>query len=113
MAEFDLLPLLAPSSQPSLGPLIIDSLSACEEEAGEIISAVKAGAISWTDVKEIGELIGEGGTVEPQVLQSLKLARPGNVSLFKAVGVGSQDVAIAEVVVELAETLGIGARVPF
>ena len=64
------------------GCLLVDSRKACLEEAGELIDA----GLEPHQLTEIGELDGDG--------------RPGkDITMFKSVGVGLQDVAIACAVV--------------
>lgn len=100
--------------------LLVDSREACAVEAGELIKAGVAGS----DVVEIGEMVkvGEGGEL---VNLRLELGGPadnrdeewegdvgtGPITMFKSVGVGLQDVAIACAVVGKAEEMGIGMRV--
>ncbi|KAJ6516779.1 hypothetical protein C8R47DRAFT_960882 [Mycena vitilis] len=93
--------------------LLVDSRSACLAEAGELIAA----GIVGNQVVEIGELVAfnaDGALVLDAASQS-SLAKTrgttGPVTVFKSVGVGLQDVAIACAVVEKAEELGIGSRV--
>ena len=68
------------------GCLLVDSRKACLEEAGELIDA----GLEPHQLTEIGELVDE-----------TRDGRPGrDITLFKSVGVGLQDVAIACAVVE-------------
>lgn len=114
MHEFDLLPLLAPSASPSLGAVTVDSFSACQAEAGELVSATKVDSgLSWSQVLEIGALVDDAGAPDVKKVQGMERRGKGNVSLFKAVGIGAQDVVVAEVVVELAAKLGLGEEVGF
>ncbi|KAJ7143290.1 hypothetical protein C8R43DRAFT_1014974 [Mycena crocata] len=95
--------------------LLVDSRSACLAEAGELIAA----DVFASHVVEIGELVSFG--VDGELL--LDLARnalpaetgirstTGPVTIFKSVGVGLQDVAIACAVVQKAEEMGIGRYV--
>ncbi|KAI5987096.1 hypothetical protein EDD15DRAFT_2296040 [Pisolithus albus] len=85
------------------GTIVVDSAEACAVEAGELIAAgLKAG-----DMVEIGRLVEDrqGG------LQGETQMRTGDVTVFKSVGVGLQDVAIAEHVVSKAESLAVGTIV--
>jgi ornithine cyclodeaminase/alanine dehydrogenase-like protein (mu-crystallin family) len=78
--------------------IIVDSVSACQEEAGELVSTP-------TDrLVELGDLCRRG-----DIYQRL----PDRWTVFKCVGVGVQDVAIARLVVSKAETRNLGTLVPF
>ncbi|KAF8198386.1 hypothetical protein K438DRAFT_1918665 [Mycena galopus ATCC 62051] len=93
--------------------LLVDSRSACLAEAGELISA----GIEGSQVVEIGELVSFDADGEP-LLGGARQRPPtetggttGPVTIFKSVGVGLQDVAIACAVVQRAEELGLGTYV--
>ncbi|KAJ3507145.1 hypothetical protein NLJ89_g6469 [Agrocybe chaxingu] len=89
--------------------LIVDSREACLHEAGELIAA----KLDPSHMVEIGELVptDDEGNVDIQAYSSLiEEKRPrrdgggfdGPVTIFKSVGVGIQDVAIASAVVNKA-----------
>ena len=82
------------------GLLIVDSRSACMLEAGELIAA----GLRPGDVCEIGELVGTNSEAPPRDLSG------DRVTIFKSVGLGVQDAAIAKFVVDLAERKGIGSN---
>jgi len=94
--------------------LLVDSKEACSHEAGELINA----AIQPEQVTEIGEMVPtdvDGNLSMEAYVQrfSVKRARrareekfDGPVTLFKSVGVGLQDVAIATAIVDKALSLG-------
>ncbi|KAI9780775.1 MAG: hypothetical protein M1839_006563 [Geoglossum umbratile] len=92
------------------GVVVVDSLTACLEEAGEVWQAglggeqmVEVGELVWLKrKKEMGEGGGEGGLDE-------WLAR-GNV-VFKAVGMGLMDVAVGGALVGIAGKRGVGVMV--
>jgi len=98
----------------SIPTLLVDSREACSHEAGELINA----AIKPEQVTEIGELVltDEYGNLSMEAylrLLSVKRTRSpreerfdGPVTIFKSVGVGLQDVAIANVIVDKALSLG-------
>jgi ornithine cyclodeaminase/alanine dehydrogenase-like protein (mu-crystallin family) len=87
------------------GKVVVDSRAACLAEAGELIQA-KLGEESLV---EAGEMVdGQGHALSEQV-DHVKQA--GDVTIFKSVGLGLQDVAIAAAVVEQAEEMGLGTRV--
>ncbi|MCS7145565.1 MAG: ornithine cyclodeaminase family protein [Nitrososphaerota archaeon] len=69
--------------------LVVDSLKAAREEAGDIIQAVNAGLIRWDNVYgEIGEIIAGR---KPGRL------REDEVTVFKTVGTAAQDAAVASI----------------
>ena len=82
------------------GLLMVDSKSACMLEAGELIAA----GLRPEDMCEIGELVGTESAAPPRNLSG------DRVTIFKSVGLGVQDVAIAKFVVDMAERKGIGCN---
>ncbi|KAI6041921.1 hypothetical protein EDC04DRAFT_2564961 [Pisolithus marmoratus] len=83
------------------GTVTVDSIEACVIEAGELIAAgLRAG-----DMIEIGRLVDYQDR-----LGEIQITK-GDVTVFKSVGIGLQDVAIARYVVSKAEGLGIGTIV--
>ncbi|GAA5948125.1 hypothetical protein JCM3765_007120 [Sporobolomyces pararoseus] len=101
------------SSEPKIPTILVDSRQACLHEAGELIQA----GIRPEDLIEIGELCDSKGKLkgdEETRLQLTKLRKtPGEMSLFKCVGVAAMDVAITKLVVEEARRLGLGQDVEF
>ncbi|RXW15462.1 hypothetical protein EST38_g10392 [Candolleomyces aberdarensis] len=103
--------------------LVVDSWDACSKEAGELIKA----NLSRDDVRELGEMLprDSSGRLDLDHLNTLLLSKQatepldidrqpdftGPVTIFKSVGIGLQDVAIASAVVQKAEELGIGTVV--
>ncbi|KIY49609.1 NAD(P)-binding protein [Fistulina hepatica ATCC 64428] len=84
--------------------LLVDSRDACRVEAGDLIQA----DIDWDAVAEIGEAVSfdeDGAMVEDPTPTS---SSGDFISMFKSVGVGLQDVAIACAVVDKALALGLG-----
>jgi len=93
----------------SAGKIAVDSRAACLLEAGELIRA----GVDGTGLVELGELAsinGDGNVVKAEgKCASVKAA--GDITIFKSVGVGLQDVAIANLVVNRAEQMGIGINI--
>ena len=83
--------------------VIVDSLDAINSECGDILLAVKEGAIAPDHVRgEIGEVLAG--------------AKPGRTSddeitLYKSVGIAAQDVAAASLVYRRARERGVGTEV--
>ncbi|UCB46037.1 MAG: hypothetical protein JSV25_01025 [Spirochaetota bacterium] len=81
----------------------VDSISACLEEAGDLIKPLKKGLISETHIAgEIGDIA--SGKIP---------GRESNdeVTFFKSVGLAIQDVAVAELVLQNGKKKGIGKEV--
>lgn len=91
--------------------VVVDSRAACVIEAGELIAA---GRTVDPDINlfELGELVEEGvdGKFISVVPEGFN-AKPDGVTIFKSVGVGLQDVAIASLVLSHAECMGYGTRI--
>ncbi|KZT66928.1 NAD(P)-binding protein [Daedalea quercina L-15889] len=91
------------------GRVVVDSRAACLVEAGELIAA----GLGPADLVEIGELVEPTESADdPTWTAREELVReirePGDVTIFKSVGVGVQDVAIACAVASKAERENIG-----
>lgn len=78
--------------------IIVDSLVDCQREAGELTSTPVERLV------ELGTLCGQENTYK---------RIPDRFTVFKSVGVGIQDVAIASLVLRKAEELGLGTLIPF
>jgi len=93
------------------GKIVVDSREACLAEAGELIDA----GLRPSDLTELGELVHfadpavRSWTPQSELVDAVRTA--GDVTIFKSVGVGVQDVAIASAVVNRAQQEGIGSRV--
>lgn len=75
------------------GLIVVECLSQTREEAGDLILADKGSAIDWSRVRELGEML-----VSPE-------AAPGKneeIVVFKSVGFGLEDVALAALAYEKA-----------
>ncbi|KAJ7582530.1 hypothetical protein C8J56DRAFT_955029 [Mycena floridula] len=86
------------------GQLLVESRSAAIAEAGELISA----GVIPEDVVELGELVNRTGFLSDQYTSVPRVLGENDfsgVTLFKSVGIGIQDVAIASMVVERAHVM--------
>ncbi len=82
--------------------IVVDSLDAALAEAGDIIIPLKDGVIQRENVwAELGEIV--TGKKAGRTSQEEK-------TLFKSVGLGIQDAAVASVVFKKACSLGVGTR---
>lgn len=79
------------------GMIAVDSKSACLKEAGELIMAKKG----QDDLVEIGDLL--------QRREEILISE--DVRIYKSVGIGIQDVAIAKCILELAGQRGLGTTI--
>ncbi|CCM03049.1 uncharacterized protein FIBRA_05168 [Fibroporia radiculosa] len=92
------------------GKIVVDSRDACMTEAGELISA----GLGPSDLIELGELVQFEGSLAddapwlPRDALIQQVRDSGDITIFKSVGVGLQDVAIASAVVARAEKDRIG-----
>ncbi|KAJ8516723.1 hypothetical protein ONZ45_g5991 [Pleurotus djamor] len=80
--------------------LLVDSWQACSEEAGELIDA----KVQREAVIEIGEFV-KMKKRGVKVLKEMSESHDGGITIFKSVGVGMQDVAIACATVEKASSM--------
>jgi ornithine cyclodeaminase/alanine dehydrogenase-like protein (mu-crystallin family) len=94
--------------------VLVDSRTACGLEAGELIGA----GLTPSDTVEVGELLlrsahTQGGrwTTEVNAARVAEVLSGGDVTIFKSVGVGAQDVAISIAVMERAMDMGVGTRI--
>lgn len=85
--------------------VIVDSIQAALTEAGDIIIPLKEGIIEREDIwAELGEIVThkkEGRTTDSER------------TLFKSVGLGIQDAAVAKLVFEKAKRLAVGTQFDF
>ena len=86
----------------STSKIVVDSIDAALAEAGDIIIPLKGGVIQRQNIwAELGEIVA-----------GKKAGRTSNEekTLFKSVGLGIQDAAVAMVVFKKAQTLGVGTH---
>jgi len=89
-----------------LGKMVVDSREACLQEAGELIDA----KIHADQLMEIGELVpienldvaAKKTLIAGARTENTETGFDGPVTLFKSVGLGIQDVAMASAIVEKA-----------
>jgi len=93
--------------------VLVDSRTACGLEAGELIGA----GLAPGDMVEVGELLLRAAPTQDGKWAAVNAARVaevltgGDVTIFKSVGVGAQDVAISIAAVERAVDMGIGTGI--
>jgi alanine dehydrogenase len=79
--------------------IVVDSKDQARLEAGDFAQALEEGAISWADIHELGQVI---------VGRYTGRAHPQDVTLFKSLGIGLEDVAVAARVYARAQEVGMG-----
>jgi ornithine cyclodeaminase len=85
--------------------IVVDSYTTVMEEAGDIVQAIRAGAIQDSDIRaELGEII-----------LGKKTGRESDdqITFFKSVGNAVQDAVAAQLALQNARTMGIGKEVDF
>ena len=84
--------------------IICDSLEACRLEAGDFVPALEDGSLDWPRVHELPDVV---------VGRETGRAHPEDITLFKSVGLGLEDLAVAVRIYERARDEGIGLPLPF
>jgi ornithine cyclodeaminase/alanine dehydrogenase len=79
--------------------IVVDSKDQARLEAGDFVAALEEGSIHWADVHELGQVI---------VGRYTGRAHPQDVTLFKSLGIGIEDVAVAARVYAKAQAAGVG-----
>jgi ornithine cyclodeaminase/alanine dehydrogenase-like protein (mu-crystallin family) len=82
--------------------IVVDSKEQARLEAGDLLQALEDGSISWTQVYELGEVV---------VGKNKGRQHPQDVTLFKSLGIGLEDVAVAAKVYARAQAAGVGRSV--
>jgi len=84
--------------------VVCDSVDACRQEAGDFTGAIECGIFNWAQAVNLCDVV-NGKAVGRKTRDS--------VVIFKSVGLGLEDVAVAAAVVELARTKQVGVTLPF
>jgi alanine dehydrogenase len=82
--------------------IVVDSKDQARLEAGDFVQALEEGSLKWTDVHELGQVI---------VGRYAGRAHPQDITLFKSLGVGIEDVAVAARVYAKARAEGVGREI--
>ncbi len=80
-----------------------DSQDQCRLEAGDFVEALSQGILSWENIAELSEVV--TGKVSRKSAEQ--------ITLFKSVGLGIQDVALGSLIVERAKDRKMGIDLPF
>lgn len=83
--------------------VVCDSIEACQLESGELAAAVEAGEFEWSRARNLAD-----------VLTGKAPGRTGQdeITLFKSVGLGLEDLAVGVYVYNRALEEGVGRRLP-
>lgn len=82
--------------------IAVDSKDQARIEAGDFVQALEDGSLSWSDVHELGQVI---------VGRYAGRARAQDITLFKSLGIGIEDVAVAGKVYAKAREAGVGRTI--
>lgn len=77
----------------------IDSKDQGRLEAGDLVAALDQGVIEWIDIAELGRVV----AMRTPGRQSAK-----DITLFKSLGIGLEDIAVAKKVYDKAKEAGVG-----
>lgn len=84
------------------GLICIDSKDQGRAEAGDFVAALGENVFGWPDVQEFAQIL---------VNRYPGRTSPEQITIFKSLGLGIQDIAVAVKVVEQARKLGLGREV--
>jgi len=79
--------------------ITIDSKEQGRLEAGDFVAALDQGVMEWIDVTEIGRIVAK---------RAPGRTSPEDITLFKSLGIGLEDIAVAMKVFEKAKEAGVG-----
>jgi ornithine cyclodeaminase/alanine dehydrogenase-like protein (mu-crystallin family) len=83
--------------------IAVDSREQARLEAGDFVAPLREGILHWSDVYELSHIL--TGRYPGREAAA-------DVTLFKSLGLGIEDVAVATRVVELARQKGVGMELP-
>lgn len=84
--------------------IVCDSIEQCKLEAGDFVQALEAGAVEWSNMHELADVVSDRETGRKT---------PESITLFKSVGLAIEDVALGTKLLELARNEGMGSLLPF
>jgi len=80
----------------------VDSIDQARIEAGELVSAVEKGLLSWERVRELRQVVNGELTARRD---------DQDITLFKSLGIAIEDIAVAAIVYERARERGLGKEI--
>lgn len=85
-------------------PIVCDSVEQCRIEAGEFVSALQEGIVSWESMNQLQDVV--AGTAAGRQSDN-------DITFFKSVGLAMEDVAMAAELLLRAREQGRGQPLPF
>jgi ornithine cyclodeaminase/alanine dehydrogenase-like protein (mu-crystallin family) len=82
--------------------VVVDSRDQARIEAGDFVQPLEAGTLRWSDVRELGHVIIGRYSGRPH---------PGDITLFKSLGIAIEDVAVAGKLYQKAVAQGAGRTI--
>ena len=82
--------------------VVVDSIDQARIEAGELVSAVEKGLLSWERVRELRQVVNGELTAR---------SNDQDITLFKSLGIAIEDIAVAAIVYERARERGLGKEI--
>lgn len=79
--------------------VVIDSKEQGRLEAGDLVAALDQHVLEWIDVGELGRVV---------AMRSPGRRSPEDITLFKSLGIGLEDIAVAAKVYQKAKDAGVG-----
>jgi alanine dehydrogenase len=82
--------------------VVVDSKDQAKLESGDFVEPMKAGVLKWSDVHELGPVI---------IGRYPGRESPNDVTIFKSLGLGIEDIALGARLVTLARERGVGKEI--
>ncbi|VTT98337.1 Ornithine cyclodeaminase OS=uncultured planctomycete GN=HGMM_F11G08C23 PE=4 SV=1: OCD_Mu_crystall [Gemmataceae bacterium] len=80
----------------------VDSKEQAKHEAGDFVTALNEGVLRWSDVREVSAVL---------IGRTPGRTSPDDVTVFKSLGLGIEDIALAARVADLARQRGLGREI--
>jgi ornithine cyclodeaminase/alanine dehydrogenase-like protein (mu-crystallin family) len=83
--------------------IVVDDIDVARLECGDLLHPDASASLDWSAVHSLADVV--GGIVPGR-------AAPDEITLFESHGMGLEDLAVASVILDLAERRGIGTEIP-
>ncbi|MBL8827483.1 MAG: ornithine cyclodeaminase family protein [Planctomycetaceae bacterium] len=83
--------------------IVCDSIAACQHEAGDFTAALASGAFDWSRAVELADVVTGKFAGQPNT---------SGLTLFKSVGMATEDLALGAILLDLARQQGVGTQLP-